>query len=316
MDDWQTKLDDYRSYLKVERSFSENTVDAYMRDTRKLLQYFQEKKIDVKPEDVTKEQLEDFVSWIAEGTLVANSQTRIISGVRSFYKFLLTEDVINEDPTTFLKRPKLERKIPEVLSVEEVESMLESFNPNSTYGIRNRAMLETMYATGIRVSELINLKLTDLFLDTSFIQVVGKNNRERMIPIGDDAIQAIERYIEQVRNNQQNIQEESSNVLFLNHRGSKMTRVMAFKIVKDAAANAGIDKNVSPHTVRHSFATHLVEGGANLRAVQDMLGHESIATTEVYTHLDKEYLRETVMLYHPRHQQQKKKKKKARKEVV
>jgi integrase/recombinase XerD len=306
-------MDDYRSYLKVERSFSENTVDAYMRDTRKLLQYLEEKKIKAKPEEVAREQLEDFVNWIADSNLVANSQTRIISGVRAFYKYLLVEDVIDHDPTAFLKRPRLERKIPEVLSVEEVEKMLESFDLTSTYGIRNRAMLETMYATGLRVSELISLRLTDLFLDTGFVRIIGKNNKERMVPIGEDAVHAIERYIEQVRNLQQNIQPESANILFLNHRGSKMTRVMAFKIVKDATAQAGVEKNVSPHTIRHSFATHLTEGGANLRAVQDMLGHETVTTTEIYAHMDKEYLKETVMLYHPRHQQQNKKKKSKKK---
>lgn len=275
-----------------------------MRDNRKLVQFFEEKEMDVKPEDVTKEQLEQFVKWIADSGLGANSQTRIISGIRAFYKFLLVEDKVDDDPTALLKRPKLERKIPAVLAVEEVQAMLDTFDVNSTYGMRNRAMLETLYACGLRVSELIDLRMTNLFFDEGFIKVIGKNDKERMIPIGEIAIQQIQHYLDNVRSKQENIQPSSENIVFLNHRGSKLTRVMVFKIVKDAAKNAEVEKNVSPHTLRHSFATHLVEGGADLRAVQDMLGHESITTTEVYTHMDKEFLRETILLYHPRHKKE------------
>ncbi|MEM9885709.1 MAG: site-specific tyrosine recombinase XerD [Bacteroidota bacterium] len=301
MDDWQKRLKEYRSYLVVERSFSENTVEAYMRDNRKLVQFLEEKEMHVKPEEVTKEQLEEFVKWIADSGLGANSQTRIISGIRAFYKFLLVEDIVDDDPTAFLKRPRLERKIPEVLSLEEIQSMLDTFDTKTTYGARNRAMLETLYACGLRVSELIDVRMTNLFFDEGFIKVIGKSNKERMVPIGEIAVQQIQYYIDNVRSKQENIQKESENILFLNHRGSKLTRVMVFKIVKDAAKHAGVEKNVSPHTLRHSFATHLLEGGADLRAVQDMLGHESITTTEIYTHMDKEFLRETILLYHPRH---------------
>jgi len=304
LDYWEKRLSEYRSYLMVERSFSENTVQAYMRDMQKLVQFFAERKLTVKPEEVTRTQLEQFVQWIASQGLGANSQTRIISGLRAFYKFLLIQDHVDDDPTATLKRPRLEKRIPEVLALKEVEAMLATFDQSTTYGIRNRAMLETLYACGLRVSELNDLKITNLFFDAGFIKVIGKNNKERMVPIGEVAVKHIQLYMEHVRSKQTNIKKNSENILFLNHRGSKLTRVMVFKIVKEAAHKAEINKNVSPHTLRHSFATHLVEGGADLRAVQDMLGHESIITTEVYTHLDKEYLKETILLYHPRHQKE------------
>ncbi|MEL6718842.1 MAG: site-specific tyrosine recombinase XerD [Bacteroidota bacterium] len=303
MDAWQNRLNEYRSYLMVERSFSENTVDAYLRDVRKLVKFIEEKDLNLAPKAVTKGLMEQFAQWIASLDLGPNSQTRIISGIRAFYKFLLIEDRIDEDPTAFLKRPQLEKKIPEVLAVEEVQAILDTFDQSTDYGVRNRAILETLYACGLRVSELINIKITNLFFDVGFIKIVGKNDKERLVPIGEVAIKYINIYLNNVRVNVKNIKKDSENILFLNHRGSKLTRVMIFKIVKDAAKSAGIEKNVSPHTLRHSFATHLVEGGADLRAVQDMLGHESITTTEIYTHLNKEYLKETILLYHPRNQQ-------------
>jgi len=303
LDAWQNRLNEYRSYLMVERSFSENTVDAYLRDTKKLVQFLEEKEIVIAPKAVTKQMMEQFAQWIGSLDLGANSQTRIISGIRAFYKFLLIEDHIDEDPTAFLKRPQLEKKIPEVLAFEEVQAMLETFDQSTDYGVRNRAMLETLYACGLRVSELINIKITNLFFDVGFIKVIGKSDKERLVPIGEVAIKHIQLYLNNIRTKVKNIKKDSENILFLNHRGSKLTRVMIFKIVKDAARMAEIEKNVSPHTLRHSFATHLVEGGADLRAVQDMLGHESITTTEIYTHLNKEYLKETILLYHPRNQQ-------------
>lgn len=300
MDHWNQYLKDYRSYLLLERSFSENTVEAYLRDVRKLLSYFEEKKLELNPVEVDKHHLEHFVQWVASSGLGANSQTRIISGVRAFYKFLLVEDKIEKDPTIFLKRPKLQRKIPEVLSVDEIQAILEAIDVSTNHGLRNRAMLEALYACGLRVSELTELKKSNVFLDIGFLKVIGKNNKERMVPLGEVAAKYISLYLEGVRSSQKNVKKDFENTLFLNHRGTQLTRVMVFKIVKDATKKAAIEKNVSPHTFRHSFATHLVEGGADLRAVQDMLGHESITTTEIYTHLDKEYLKDTIMQYHPR----------------
>ncbi len=297
---WDKQITGYRSYLMIERSFSENTVEAYLRDIRKMVVFLKEKQLDIPPESIDRKHLQQFIEWIAESNLSANSQTRIISGIRAFYKYLLIEDVINDDPTTFMKRPKLERKIPEVLSVEEVQQILEIVDLSTTYGVRNRAMLETLYACGLRVTELISLQLSNLFLDVGFIKVIGKNDRERIVPIGEEAIKHIQLYIKGVRQNFRKIEKKYEDILFLNHRGRQLTRVMIFKIVKDATKKAGLTKTVSPHTFRHSFATHLVEGGADLRAIQDMLGHESITTTEIYTHMDKEYLRETILLYHPR----------------
>ncbi|NJL75713.1 MAG: site-specific tyrosine recombinase XerD [Saprospiraceae bacterium] len=300
LDYWQKRLNDYRSYLKLERAFSDNTVEAYLRDVRKLIDFFKSQHITLAPHEVKKEHLEDFVKWAASSGIGANSQTRIISGVRAFFKFLLVDDAIGEDPTEFVKRPRMERKLPEVLAISEVQAMIDTVDLSSVHGLRNRAMLETLYACGLRVSELTTLKLSNMHLDTGFIKVIGKNNRERMVPIGEVASKHIKNYIEHVRKHLSKIQKQDEDILFLNHRGTQLTRVMVFKIVKEAAEKAAIPKNVSPHTFRHSFATHLVEGGADLRAVQDMLGHESIATTEVYTHLDKEYLKETILQFHPR----------------
>ncbi len=300
MDYWTQPLNDYRSYLALERSFSENTVDAYLRDVRKLLDFFKHKQLNLRPEEVKKDHLDQFIKWVAASGLGTNSQTRIISGVRAFYKFMLLEDSIDLDPTTFLKRPRTERKIPQVLSIEEMQRIMDSVDLSSDYGLRNRAMLETLYACGLRVSELTELKLSNLMLDNSYIKVIGKNNKERIVPIGEVASKQIKKYIKEARKKQHNVKKDSENILFLNHRGTYLTRVMVFKIVKEAVQKAGIDKNVSPHTFRHSFATHLIEGGADMRAVQDMLGHESITTTEIYTHMDKEYLRETILMHHPR----------------
>ncbi len=300
MDYWNKYLKDYRSYLMLERSFSANTVEAYLRDVRKLAQYFEDKEMSLKPTEVDKEHLEQFVKWVASSGLGSNSQTRIISGVRAFYKFLLIEDLIEKDPTTFLKRPKLQRKVPEVLSTEEVQAIIDTIDTGNDHGLRNRAMLETLYACGLRVSELIGLKCSNVFLDIGFLKVIGKNDKQRMVPIGEVAVKYISLYIEGVRRQCEKIKKGYEDTLFLNHRGTQLTRVMVFKIVKEAAKKAEIEKNVSPHTFRHSFATHLIEGGADLRAIQDMLGHESITTTEIYTHLDKDYLKETILQFHPR----------------
>lgn len=300
MEHWNKQINGYRSYLMIERSFSENTVEAYLRDIRKMVTFLEEKQFDIPPNEVERVNLQQFIEWIGQSTLSANSQTRIISGIRAFYKYLLLENVIDTDPTVFMKRPKLERKIPEVLSVEEVQQIIDTIDLSKTHGLRNRAMLETLYACGLRVSELTNLRVSNLFLDVGFIKVIGKNDRERIVPIGEEATKHIQLYLDNVRQHLRKIEKGYEDILFLNHRGRQLTRVMIFKIVKDAAKRAELEKKVSPHTFRHSFATHLVEGGADLRAIQDMLGHESITTTEIYTHMDKEYLRETILLYHPR----------------
>lgn len=279
---------------------SENTVDAYLRDVEKIVQFFEIKEWELTPQKVEKTHLESFIFWLNDLGIGATSQARILSGLRAFYKYLLLEDLTDFDPTELMELPKLSRKIPEVLAYDEIQKLLASIDMSEAHGTRNRAMLETLYACGLRVSELINLKLTNLFLDIGFVKVIGKNNKERIVPIGEEAAKHIRIYLSEYRNKQNNIHKDHENMVFLNRRGKRLTRVMVFMVVKDAAKAAGISKNVSPHTFRHSFATHLIEGGADLRAVQDMLGHESITTTEIYTHLDTEYLKETILTCHPR----------------
>ncbi len=297
---WQPLLNGFKTYLMLERSLSGNTVEAYLRDVEKIVQFFQINEWALSPQEVKRNHLEAFIFWLNDLGLGATSQARIISGLRAFYKYLLIEDLMDSDPTELMEMPKLNRKIPDVLSYDEIQKMLAAIDLSEAQGHRNRAMLETLYACGLRVSELINLKLTNLFLDIGFVKVIGKNNKERLVPIGEEAIQQINFYFKEYRQKQQNIHPEHENILFLNRRGKKLTRVMVFLIVKETAKLAGISKNVSPHTFRHSFATHLIEGGADLRAVQDMLGHESITTTEIYTHLDTEFLKETILSFHPR----------------
>jgi integrase/recombinase XerD len=252
------------------------------------------------PMEIKLNHLEEFILWINELGLGARSQARIISGLKAFYKYLLIEDLMETAPTELLEGPRLGLKIPDVLSYEDIQKMLDSIDLSEAHGVRNRAMLETLYASGLRVSELINLKLSNVYFDLGLLRVIGKGNKERIVPIGEDAIKHIQLYIAGVRRSQMNIHPDDGNIVFLNRRGKKLSRVMVFMIVKEAARNAGITKNVSPHTFRHSFATHLIEGGADLRAVQDMLGHESIITTEIYTHLDTDYLRATILNFHPR----------------
>lgn len=278
---------------------SANTLDAYISDVEKFVRYLEIEKIERLPLQVRQEDLEQFIHWANRLGLEASSQARLISGLRAFYKFLLVEDLLDDDPTELLEGPRLRRKIPEVLSVHEIRQMLESIDLSEPQGLRNRAILETLYACGLRVSELVNLRLTNLFLSAGFIKVLGKNNKERLVPIGSDAVKYLEQYLEHDRSRME-IKHGQENYVFLNRRGAHLTRVMVFYIIKELAQKAGIHKTISPHTFRHSFATHLVEGGADLKAVQDMLGHESITTTEIYTHLDTEYLKETIYLFHPR----------------
>lgn len=293
---WASAISGFRSYLLLERSMSAHTIDAYLSDVEKLSQFASE----IRPEQMTYDILQSFVDHINELGLGARSQARILSGIRAFYRYLLLDNIIEDDPSELLEGPRLARKIPDTLNVEEVEQILDSVDMSGDQGQRNRAILETLYACGLRVSELVHLKISNIYAEVGYIRVIGKNNKERIVPIGSQALKHIQLYIEGVRRSQMNIQPSESDILFLNRRGKRLTRVMIFLIIKEATKRAGLKKKVSPHTFRHSFATHLVEGGADLRAVQDMLGHESITTTEIYTHLDREYLRETLLTFHPR----------------
>jgi integrase/recombinase XerD len=297
---WPAALKQFRAYLMLERSLSPNTLEAYQRDVEKLARYLELIQSPLHPLDIKGPDLERFIFWLNDLGLEAGSQARMISGIRAFYKFLLVEDLLDDDPTEFLEGPRLHRKMPEVLSVRDIEALLAAIDLSEPQGARNRAIIETLYACGLRVSELVNLRLNNLFLEAGFVKVIGKNDKERLVPIGEAAARYIRTYVEQVRYFQENIQKNHESFVFLNRRGQQLTRVMVFYIIKELAAKAAIKKNISPHTFRHSFATHLVEGGADLKAVQDMLGHESITTTEIYTHLDTEYLKETIYLYHPR----------------
>lgn len=279
---------------------SAHTLEAYLRDVRTFVQYLDMQQQAVLPLAVRQHDIEPFLHYLHGLGLEATTQARILSGLRAFYKFLLVEDLLDDDPTEFLDSPRLQRKIPAVLSVQEVQAMLAAIDLSEPQGTRNRAILETLYACGLRVSELTTLRISDLFLEEGFIKVLGKNNKERLVPIGPSAIQYIQQYLQHIRALQDNVQLNDADIVFLNRRGAALTRVMIFYIVKEIAEQAGITKTISPHTFRHSFATHLVEGGADLKAVQDMLGHESITTTEIYTHIDTEYLKETIALYHPR----------------
>lgn len=298
---WKPEIKGFKDYLQLERSMSPNTIDAYMRDMAKLVDYLILANIDLAPTKMLREHFEGYIKYLNELGLTAKSQARMLSGVKAFYKYLLVEDLIDDDPTALLEAPRMERKMPEVLTYDEVQQLLATIDLSTPHGTRNRAMLETLYACGLRVSELINMKISNLYLDIGFIKVLGKSDKERIVPIGEEAIKHIRFYMQGPRRALK-INKDAENVLFLNRRGKALTRVMVFLVVKEAAEKAGLPKNVSPHTFRHSFATHLVEGGANLRAVQDMLGHESILTTEIYTHLDTEFLRETILSFHPRNQ--------------
>lgn len=296
---WNAEIAGFKSHLQLERSLSPNSIEAYVTDVGKLVQYliYADRQRSVSEVDI--DDLTAFIQWIHELGMTPRTQARVLSGVKAFYKYLLLEEVVTKDPTALLTTPKLSRKLPEVLSLEEIDRMIESIDLSKPEGGRNKAMIETLYSCGLRVSELINLRLSHLLLDLDFVRVIGKGDKERLVPLGAVAKKYINIYIEHYRNHLE-IDPQHRDILFLNRRGRQLTRVMVFTITKQLASAAGIKKNVSPHTFRHSFATHLVEGGADLRAVQEMLGHESITTTEIYTHLDKEYLREAIVEFHPR----------------
>lgn len=296
---WKFYLNDYHSYLKLERSLSENSISAYLNDIKKLRDFIKLKKIDLEPNDIDIVIINDFLEYLNELGISSFSQARIVSGLKSFFKFLILEEKISKDPMDLIESPKLKRKLPEVLSLNDINILLNSIDLSTMEGVRNRAIIETLYSSGLRVSELVNLSIQNLFLDIGFIKVIGKGSKERLVPIGRHAIKYINMYKNGYRDNKK-INKGNEGFLFLNRYGRKLTREMIFLIIKKVSNKCLLNKNVSPHTFRHSFATHLIEGGADLRAVQEMLGHESITTTEIYTHLDREYLKQVIKEFHPR----------------
>ncbi|MBZ5857021.1 site-specific tyrosine recombinase XerD [Flavihumibacter profundi] len=295
---WVAYKKGFKAWLRLEKSLSDHSVSAYLHDIEKLTQYLQLQGWMYNPDQLTMEHLQQFIRWIGELGMTQTSQARILSGLRSFYTYCLTEQITREDPTVLLESPKLKRTLPDTLSFPEIELLINAIDRSKPEGERNKAILETMYSCGLRVSEVVGLQISCLFLESGFIRVVGKGNKERLVPIGDNAIRQIGIYREHTRRFQE-IKPGNEDILFLNRRGTALTRVMIFLLIKELAKKAGITKSISPHTFRHSFATHLVEGGADLRAVQEMLGHESITTTEIYTHLDREFLRKTLANFHP-----------------
>jgi integrase/recombinase XerD len=299
MHPWQSYIKGFRSYLQLERSLSLNTLEAYEHDLEKLVQFLDYKKNTVMPEQLKHEVLQEFIVWINELGMTARTQARVLSGVKAFYKYLLMENLVQDDPTELIEGPKIGQKLPDFLTVEEINTLLDAIDLSQPEGQRNKALLETLYSCGLRVSELISLKLSQTYFDAGFVKVTGKGNKERIVPIGNSAMKQILMYKDNYRCHL-DIKPGHEDFIFLNRRGRKLTRVMIFTIIKNLALKSGIRTTISPHTFRHSFATHLIEGGADLRAVQEMLGHSSITTTEIYTHLDKDYLRSAILQFHPR----------------
>jgi integrase/recombinase XerD len=299
---WEMHIKHFGHYLKIERSLSANSIEAYLHDVQLLRQFMEMKAPQVTPLTVTSKHLQEFLQYVNELGMSAYSQARILSGVKAFYKYLLFDELVSADPTALIEGPKLGRKLPDTLSYPEIETLLEAIDLSSPEGGRNRAMLEVLYCSGLRVSELVDLKLDNVDPEIGFLRVVGKGNKERLVPVGRDALKFIEIYREELRGKHPHkpAQKGFEAYMFLNRNGRKLTRVMIFTIIKNLAKHIGLKKTISPHTFRHSFATHLIEGGADLRAVQEMLGHESITTTEIYTHLDRDYLRQVVQEFHPR----------------
>lgn len=296
---WDFYIKQFQNYMKLERSFAENSIDAYMHDVVKLKQFIEISNINVSPIDITDKHLQDFLEYINDLGMTAYTQARILSGLKAFYKYLVYEDIMVHDPTQLIEGPKLGRKLPDILNYQEIEVLFAAIDLSTNEGMRNRAILETLYSSGLRVSELVDLKLNNVYFDIGFLRIIGKGNKERLVPIGREALKYVKIYTEEIRIHL-DIKPGHENTLFLNRRGQKLTRVMIFTIIKSLARSVGLKKNISPHTFRHSFATHLIEGGADLRAVQDMLGHESITTTEIYTHLDRDYLKQVIKEFHPR----------------
>lgn len=296
--EWQHALKDFEDFLKLEKGLSSNSIGAYLSDVRKLVQFLEMQQIPGGPDQMVHDHLHRFLVYISELGLSARTQARVLSALKTFYRYLLLEGTVIKDPTALLEGPRVGRKLPEVLSVAEIDRILSMIDLSKPEGRRNKAMLEVLYSCGLRVSELVGLQISNIFREEGFVRVIGKGDKERLVPVSEKALKEIDLYLPD--RNSWNIRKDSEDILFLNRRGYRMSRVMVFTMIKTLAQAAGIKKTVSPHTFRHSFATHLVEGGADLRAVQEMLGHESIITTEIYTHLDREYLREAIISYHPR----------------
>jgi integrase/recombinase XerD len=297
--DWRSAIKGFQAYLKLEKSLSANSIEAYTRDIEKLYQFSETQPAKINPDQITLADLRHFITFVNELGMIPSSQARILSGIKAFYKYLLMEDMIKIDPSELLESPKIQRKLPDTLSYEEINNLIAAIDLSKPEGSRNKAIMEVLYGCGLRVSELTALKLSNLYLDIEFIKVFGKGSKERLVPIGGAAVKALNIWIEQVRVHLV-IKKGEEDYVFLNRRGTRLSRVYIFLMIKDLAHLTGLKKTISPHTFRHSFATHLVEGGADLRAVQEMLGHESITTTEIYTHLDREYLKGTIIQFHPR----------------
>lgn len=296
---WKNYIKQFQTYLRLERSLSTHTIEAYVRDINKLLNYLDIEQISKDPKQITSNDVSSFIQWIAQTGVSTTTQARILSGVKAFYKYLALEEVIENDPTSLIESPKKGLKLPQTLSHDEIETIIRHIDLSHPQGQRNKAILETLYGCGLRVSELIELKLSHWYQKDGFIKVVGKGQKERLVPMGQMTQDILRIYVEQIRCHQR-IDKAFKDHVFLNRRGQKLSRVMVFNIVKDSVEKSGINKAVSPHSFRHSFATELIKRGADLRAVQEMLGHESITTTQIYTHIDRDQLRESIMSYHPR----------------
>jgi len=296
---WSLYIKQFKNYLKLERALASNSIDAYTRDVTKLMEFLNMHKKIPDPLQVLPVDLLDFIKFINELGLSPYSQARIVSGIKGFYKYLSYENLISVDPSELIELPRLGRKLPDTLSIHEIDQLFETIDMSKASGPRDRAMAETIYSAGLRVSELVNLKISNIYEDVGFLRILGKGNKERLTPIGKSALKFIKSYQHEVRNHMQ-IKSGQEDYLFLNRLGNKISRVSVFNLIKNLAIRAGINKKISPHTFRHSYATHLIEGGADLRAVQEMLGHESITTTEIYTHLDRDYLKQIIKEFHPR----------------
>jgi len=296
---WSESKKGYETFLRIEKSLSPNSVSAYVNDINKLITFVAEYYPNLTPETVKLAQLRKFVEWMNQKGISPRTQARTISGIKSFYKFLLIEEAVENDPTTLVESPRIGRKLPEILTDDEINKLIEAIDETKAEGLRNKAILETLYSCGLRVSELVDLKLSNLHFEQEFLRIAGKGERERLVPISKRAIEDIKKYLVNSRK-KLTIEKGFENIVFLNRRGKKLSRVMIFTIIKNLADKIKLEKNISPHTFRHSFASALVQGGADLRTVQEMLGHESILTTEIYAHLDKEYLKDTVNKFHPR----------------
>ena len=296
---WQSYIKGFRSYLKLERSLSGNSVDAYLSDIEKLVQYFQSVNLSPNLNEISTADLKAFISWLNELGMLASTQARVISGLKAFFNYLILEDIVVNNPMALIEAPKLSRKLPDTLNINEINQLIDAIDASKPEGMRNKAILEVLYGCGLRVTELTELKISNLFPQIEFVKVSGKGNKERLVPIGGVALKLLDLYMHQVRVHMK-IKKGNEDFIFLNRFGAKLSRISIFNLIKSLAITTGIKKTISPHTLRHSFATHLIEGGADLRAVQEMLGHSSITTTEIYTHIDRDYLREVITHFHPR----------------